>query len=353
LDGRSHFFGQEWTDSKANALKGGPMSSNTAAHIREWTTTKIAQGEQFSYFDGVICQKIMNLELDRRREGAFRATLKNCPMGSFAINQISADEHVVDLTSAGISCSSTHCFKFHVQKSSVAKVFQHGCENLLMPGDAILIDCLYPFRLDFPETFDCCSIKIPRAYLRPLLKNPRIAATTPIRSRSPLGKAINLYIHFLLNISERPLADVQMQMFIENLMALIASGTSAQADAREVENRGRTEHKLLRIKRYILNNLEDSELSPTTVAKHYSISVSYLHKLFAKEEETFGNYLREKRLEFAALSLKNQSNDHRTITELVYQCGFNDLSHFWRLFRGRYGMTPRKFRNPAGHSQIQ
>jgi AraC-like DNA-binding protein len=256
-----------------------------------------------------------------------------------------SDEHMADLTHRGISRLSTHYYKFHVQKGSIAKVCQNGCENILNPGDAILIDSLAPFRLDFPTDFECYSIKIPRERLRPLLKDPHSATSKAIISGSPLSKAIKHYIHFLINIAGKPMSSDQLELYTDNLLGLIAVATSASSSGREVAHQSWPEDKISQIKRYIAANLEDPELTPSKVADHFSISASYLHKLFAKEQQTFGNFLREQRLTRAAMYLQDHSAERHTISELAYHLGFNDLSYFWRLFRERYGMTPRAFRN--------
>jgi AraC-like DNA-binding protein len=36
--------------------------------------------------------------------------------------------------------------------------------------------------------------------------------------------------------------------------------------------------------------------------------------------------------------------DGTSITDVSLACGFGDLSHFYRLFRARFGMTPREVR---------
>jgi AraC-like DNA-binding protein len=35
----------------------------------------------------------------------------------------------------------------------------------------------------------------------------------------------------------------------------------------------------------------------------------------------------------------------RRITEIVFACGFNDISYFNRAFRARYGASPSDIRN--------
>ena len=323
------------------------MFDKIECHLQKLTTESINRLEQFSFWYDAICEKIMKMEVSRRQKGAFHGIIETYHFGSLAINQVKSDEHIADLTPSGISRLSTHYYKFHVQKSSIAKVSQHGCENILNPGDAILIDSLSPFRLDFPTDFECYSVKIPRERLRPLLKDTRSATSKSIVSGSPLSEAIKHYIHFLINIAGKPLAEEQMELYTDNLLGLIAVATSASPSGSEAALQTWPQERISQIKRYIAANLEDPELTPSKVAEHFSISVSYLHKLFAREQQTFGNFLREERLTRAAMYLQNHLGERQTITDLAYHLGFNDLSYFWRLFRARYGMTPRTFRNIA------
>ncbi|MCP4334636.1 MAG: helix-turn-helix domain-containing protein, partial [Gammaproteobacteria bacterium] len=37
-------------------------------------------------------------------------------------------------------------------------------------------------------------------------------------------------------------------------------------------------------------------------------------------------------------------NSKRTITQIAYECGFADSSHFSRWFKTKFGETPRSYR---------
>ena len=56
---------------------------------------------------------------------------------------------------------------------------------------------------------------------------------------------------------------------------------------------------------------------------------------------TFTNYLTEVRLGHAARELIDTSNN---ISQIGYNCGFNNLSNFNRVFKARRGATPKQFR---------
>ena len=53
---------------------------------------------------------------------------------------------------------------------------------------------------------------------------------------------------------------------------------------------------------------------------------------------TFWEFLNERRLEHAARLLRTGEN---SVTGVAFSCGFNDLSHFYRLFRARFKRPPR------------
>jgi AraC-like DNA-binding protein len=48
------------------------------------------------------------------------------------------------------------------------------------------------------------------------------------------------------------------------------------------------------------------------------------------------------RLEHAARRLRTGAS-HGSIKAISYQCGFKSQAHFCRLFKARYGMTPREY----------
>ncbi|KAA3612612.1 MAG: AraC family transcriptional regulator [Calditrichaeota bacterium] len=85
-----------------------------------------------------------------------------------------------------------------------------------------------------------------------------------------------------------------------------------------------------------------STLSITEFAQLANMSTSTFKRVFKKNyNETPARYIRLKRLDKAANLIKISSE---SITEIAYQCGFNDSSQFSKLFKETYGFSPSQYK---------
>ena len=79
-------------------------------------------------------------------------------------------------------------------------------------------------------------------------------------------------------------------------------------------------------------------LNLNSVADELGITPQYLSRLFCKNAGLgFSAFLTRTRLEKAVLYLKETD---LSITEVAYEVGYRDLSHFMRSFKKHYGVTP-------------
>ncbi len=96
---------------------------------------------------------------------------------------------------------------------------------------------------------------------------------------------------------------------------------------------------------YLEEHLFDTDaMSASACARAIGISERYLYKQFSKRGQYFSKMVLERRLDAAQLLLKSVAFKAHSIASVAYQCGFKDPAHFSRLFRQRYGMSPRQCR---------
>lgn len=108
-------------------------------------------------------------------------------------------------------------------------------------------------------------------------------------------------------------------------------------------NPNQLKHK---IERFIIEHLNQPSLSPKIIAEHLGISLRHLYRLF-EEQQSVHTYIQQKRLEKIAFELKDQKNKHLSITEIAGRWGFADSSHFCKIFKKNYLLTPKKYRDQS------
>ena len=84
-------------------------------------------------------------------------------------------------------------------------------------------------------------------------------------------------------------------------------------------------------------------LTLNSVADGLGITPQYLSRLFCKNAGVgFSAFLTRTRLEKATLYLEETN---LTVTEIAYEVGYRDLSHFMRSFKKHYGVTPLGYKH--------
>lgn len=94
--------------------------------------------------------------------------------------------------------------------------------------------------------------------------------------------------------------------------------------------------------------LGSAALSPEFVAHRIGCSRAHLYRVFAARGETVAGLVRELRLQRAHAILAGGMSDGVRIGDVAYRCGFEDPVHFTRLFRARFGLTPRALKAGEG-----
>jgi AraC-like DNA-binding protein len=131
-----------------------------------------------------------------------------------------------------------------------------------------------------------------------------------------------------------------VQIKVQELMYLLFSKLSLRENTTFKSINSNDAEKLLVIRNEILSDLSTPPVL-SELATLASMSETKLKQLF---KQTFGdtiyNYYQKARMEEAAFLLKQAKH---SVSEVGYELGFSNLSHFSRLFEKQYGITPKKF----------
>ena len=107
--------------------------------------------------------------------------------------------------------------------------------------------------------------------------------------------------------------------------------------------------RVLKVKNYISNHYQD-ELRLTELADLAGMSPSAFSRFFKlRTGRTLSEYIINLRLGFASRQLVDTS---KSISEISYLCGFNNLSNFNRIFKKKKGCSPSEFRENYRKTRI-
>ncbi|CAM5251183.1 helix-turn-helix domain-containing protein [Streptomyces aurantiogriseus] len=221
----------------------------------------------------------------------------------------------------------------------------------LAPGDLCFYDVRRPAALDFPERFRATVFLVPNDLLGLTPADARRITRTPVRRASRLGTLLSPLLSDLARTASQAGPSVG-EMLAWNAVNLLATLAAEQVGAHTPGTPDGQAPVLGRILEYVELHLTDPDLSPETLARAHHISVRYLHKLFRDEGTTVGRWILRRRLEECRRDLIRHRRGSRTIAAVAGRWGFTSATHFSRVFRTAYGMSPREWRDAAGRHQV-
>ena len=126
----------------------------------------------------------------------------------------------------------------------------------------------------------------------------------------------------------------QLYLMFFTLFSKCTLKEKRQKDSKSLE-------KMKSIITYIEQNYMD-KITIDDIAKELGLSQSHFMKFFKNTMgTTFTNYLNDYRLTLASRLLASSDS---SILDIAAEAGFENLSYFNRLFKKRFGVTPREYR---------
>jgi len=272
---------------------------------------------------------------------SFDARLCRYEVGPMRIFTISAPAHQIVRPSASLHDHGSDYYKLILQLSGISEIEQRGKFFRLHAGDWSLYDPQVPYSIANLSRFEQLVIQIPRQQL----KGYAVPNLHTSEAREPELRGLFTLLSSFLGALSQQLPSLPSTVGIplsETILGLLASTLAAQKEAQG-------EHVTLptvlraRVKQYIQGRLADADLSLDQIAQELHCSKRYLHRIFEEEGITIDRYIWQSRLERCKEALDHARADKPAISMIAFSWGFNSSAHFCRIFKHRYGMTPREF----------
>ena len=135
------------------------------------------------------------------------------------------------------------------------------------------------------------------------------------------------------------LTDAERVTLFIHLLTIIAVSSDRMEIGKQTGNDA--QRRLKQIEIYISCNYK-REISIDDLAHHIGMNRSSLCTFFKHHsDKTIVTYLNEHRLSVACHLLRQTS---LTIQQVCYESGFNDVPHFCRIFKRKFSVTPKEYR---------
>ena len=230
-------------------------------------------------------------------------------------------------------------------------VFQDGRHAVVRDPEFVCYDSLRPYKIVMPEPFRMATLLFPHRLMGLTPKDTELLTARSCTGSEGLGALMSNLLVGLAKHSGKvgtaiellggSVAGLAAAFYAERMRSL-----AADADA------GR-QALMLSIQAFIRDRLADPDLTPAVVAQRHNVSLRYLQKVFQEHNISPARWIRDERLARCRAELADPGLDHLSIAAVGERSGFYGPSHFSRLFRDRYGITPREFRKRRNTNQAE
>lgn len=309
-----------------------------------FTTEGAASRKRLALWQDIVCDVYVQLDCKSDLGGDFHGTVTRTAFGQAACSTVSSCRQRVLRTPSRIARAREDYLLIALGRRGQGGVVQDGREAVIRPGEFAFYDTTRPYELQFDDDFTQTILQLPREMISRRIGGADNLTATVFSSARPLDKLAFDFIAAISEIADNVDADTADRLN-EQAIDLVAMAISNRLSGRAMS---RTTHRsalLFRVKTHIINRLHDPELSASAVALAIGVSPRYVNDLLADEATSFQRYVLAQRLERCARELASARHAHRQIGEIAFAWGFNDLSHFGRAFRERFGVSPRDYRH--------
>jgi AraC-like DNA-binding protein len=308
-----------------------------------FSTAELPPHQRLEYWNDMTGSAFTPLVTDPVDRQQFAGCLTRTQIGQIRVAEARSEPALVSHSRQHVARTREALFMLCLQLEGVSSTRQQGREAILRYGDFHFLDSTRPYEISFEQPNRMLVLSIPQPDLARRMPNPESEVAIALQGNNGVpGLLSSLLCSFW---QQRRSGDETYlsPRFSEAILDLIASAyaglTAASAESSSISIARREQ-----IRTYIESHLHDPTLTPGSVAAAVHLSPRRLHQLFEADGETVGAYILRRRLEECARAMSDISQRSRTVTEIAFLHGFNNASHFGRVFRERYKSTPSDYR---------
>lgn len=233
--------------------------------------------------------------------------------------------------------SNEHLFLI-VQLQGSCGVDHSGQQAVLDVGDCMLVDSTRPTTFYFGGHFsNHLSMHLPRQTMYSE-RQVEFDVARKLEAYDPMAMMLRALVAKILSTEESDVNSVNLRqlMFNATRQAFVSSGEQIASINDSASQR------LQMVDTLIDRHLTESDLSAKWLATRIGVSIRTLQQDFQGLGVTCTTVIRDKRLRFVREKIEQIKDQKgaKTIAEVAYSAGFNDISYFNRSFKELFDCAP-------------
>lgn len=307
-----------------------------------WTTEALPPSRQFDAWREVVVDAHLSWDIPKIACERFPAYMHQHRVDGLRLTDCTASARVSGTrTRAQIAHDSeAHLTVVMIAQGSETLRFDDGRELRLTEGMCTLWDSTRPMAFMTSDNLRQMSLLVPEAQLLRRVPRVRDLVGRPMDGRHGIGGLFTDHCRVLQSrLGELPAPN--RRTVLEATLDLLALCLSDQPALPAPRLR---QLMLEQVKSHIEAHLTDPSLGVAALAHRFRMTERNMHKLFEHTGTTVCAHIRARRLAMCRRDLEGTTLAARQIGEIAAHWGFGDASHFSKVFRAAYGLSPREIR---------
>lgn len=306
------------------------------------TTDGVPARERAEFWADLVSRHVTPMGIEPSGPRGVRGEIRARPIGGLGAAEVSGLGVRASHTSAHIARATHHLYAACVHVDGDARLTRGGETIVLRPGDVFLTDSRHPFVFELDQSWRHLVVTMPTHWLDARVARPELLAGAVLRGH-PLARLWASHLATGLALTDE-LSAAAGALFAQQSIDLLGQllGESSGVDPTPTD----AAHAAMFASacRVIALQFGDATLTPDAVARAVGVSGRTLARAFAAQGETVMRRVFDERVRQAARLLTAPEGANRSIGAIAFGCGFNDLSHFGRVFASRLHVTPSEWR---------
>lgn len=300
------------------------------------STADVRAGDRRDWLQEMICQEYTRVKVTPPSDGHLFNETTFYAWQNLRLSAIKSRGLTIEKLACEPHQTSQDNYLAVVLLSGSYLLEQNGREAFLQPGDMTIYDATRPHRIQSSQGFAKLLVSIPRTFMRDRLAGIENCTALQVSGKSGIGAVTTHFIQSVASQVESMPINTFSALSEQSLDLLTLAFASVRPQNCHLSRSRSVSLRL--VKDFVARYLMETQLDTAMIAAGTRFSPRYINDLFKDEHTSLMRYVWACRLEKCHKDIVGLSN--YPVSMIAFKWGFNDISHFSRAFKKRFGISP-------------